>query len=78
MAAAPIDPPPTGERAAPKVLGFWMCLALCVGNMIGSGVFLLPASLAPFGWNGVFGWFVTIAGALCLAYVFSSLSRRFP
>ena len=34
--------------AAPeRKLGFWMCLALVVGNMIGSGIFLLPASLAP-------------------------------
>ena len=55
-----------------------MCLALVMGNMIGSGVFLLPAALAPFGWNGVFGWFLTIAGALCLAYVFARLSRFFP
>jgi APA family basic amino acid/polyamine antiporter len=55
-----------------------MCLALVVGNMIGSGVYLLPGTLAPFGWNGVFGWFVTIAGALCLAYVFGRLSSRFP
>lgn len=61
-----------------RVLGFWMCLALCVGNMIGSGVYLLPASLAPFGWNGVFGWLVTIAGALCLAYVFAKLSEALP
>ncbi len=67
-----------GAGPSRRVLGFWMCLALCVGNMIGSGVFLLPASLAAFGWNGVFGWLVTIGGALCLAYVFANLSRSFP
>jgi basic amino acid/polyamine antiporter, APA family len=68
------------EAASPskRALGFWMCLALVIGNMIGSGVYLLPASLAPLGWNGVFGWLVTIAGALCLAYVFAALSRFFP
>jgi APA family basic amino acid/polyamine antiporter len=55
-----------------------MCLALVVGNMIGSGVYLLPGTLAPFGWNGVFGWLVTIAGALCLAFVFGRLASRFP
>ena len=46
-----------------------MCLALVMGNMIGSGVFLLPASLAPSGWNAVAGWIVTIAGALVLPYL---------
>ncbi|WP_260610293.1 amino acid permease [Sphingomonas sp. IC081] len=52
--------------------------ALVMGNMIGSGVFLLPASLAPFGWNGVLGWIVTISGALILAYVLSRLTRACP
>ena len=28
-----------------KPLGVWMCSALVVGNIIGSGVFMLPASL---------------------------------
>jgi basic amino acid/polyamine antiporter, APA family len=44
--------------------------------MIGSGVFLLPASLAAFGWNAVPGWIITIAGALCLAHVIGRLSAR--
>jgi APA family basic amino acid/polyamine antiporter len=66
------------NKTTPKALGFWMCLALVVGNMIGSGVFMLPASLAPYGWNGVFGWLVTIAGALCLAFVFARLAAAFP
>ena len=56
-------------------LGFGMCVALVVGNMVGSGVFLLPASLAPLGWNSVYGWLLTIGGTLCLAYVFSRLAR---
>jgi APA family basic amino acid/polyamine antiporter len=55
-----------------------MCTALVVGNMIGSGVFMLPASLAPYGWNAVFGWLVTIAGGVCLAFVFAGLARAFP
>ena len=74
----PDDSSPQPATAQRRVLGFWMCLALCVGNMIGSGVFLLPASLAPLGWNGVFGWFVTIAGAMCLAYIFATLARSLP
>lgn len=55
-----------------------MCTALVVGNMIGSGVFMLPASLAPYGWNAVFGWLITIAGGVALAFVFAGLSREFP
>ncbi len=61
-----------------RKLGFWMCVALVVGNMIGSGIFLLPASLAPYGLNSVLAWFLTAAGALFLAVVFSGLSRAFP
>jgi Amino acid transporters len=55
-----------------------MCVALVMGNMIGSGVFLLPASLAPFGWNAVAGWALTIAGALALAAVLARLTVAFP
>ncbi|MEY2926346.1 MAG: hypothetical protein RL367_823 [Pseudomonadota bacterium] len=62
---------------APK-LGFWMATALVMGNMIGSGVFLLPAQLAPFGWNGVAGWAITIAGSLCLALAISRMTLAMP
>jgi basic amino acid/polyamine antiporter, APA family len=61
-----------------KPLGLWMCVALVVGNMIGSGVFMLPASLAPYGWNAVIAWLITIGGALCLALVFARLAQAFP
>ena len=40
-----------------------MCVALVVGNSIGSGVFLLPASLAPYGLNSVITWGLTGCGA---------------
>ena len=68
------------DRQAPpaRALGYWMCLALVMGNMIGSGVYLLPASLAPYGWNALFGWVLTIGGALCLAFVFGRLARELP
>ena len=61
-----------------RPMGLWMALALVMGSMIGSGVFLLPATLAPLGWNSVFGWLITVAGALCLAAVFAQLSRTVP
>jgi APA family basic amino acid/polyamine antiporter len=67
----------TGEAAGGK-LGLFAAIALVMGTMIGSGVFLLPASLAPFGWNGVFGWLVTIGGAMVLAVTLARLSHVLP
>jgi len=60
---------------ADGALGLRACTALVVGNMIGSGIFLLPASLAPFGPISLFGWIVTSAGALVLAIIFSRLAK---
>jgi APA family basic amino acid/polyamine antiporter len=55
-----------------------MSTALVVGNMIGSGVFLLPASLAPYGGISLVGWLFTVLGAVCLALVFAKLSAWHP
>lgn len=59
-------------------LGFGALLALVIGNMIGSGIYLLPAQLAPLGWNQMAGWAITIVGALALAQVFATLGARLP
>ena len=59
-----------------RQLGFWMCLALVMGNMIGSGVFLLPASLAPYGLDSVLGWVLTAAGSLLMAAAVRTASTR--
>ena len=59
-------------------LGLWMCVSLVAGNMIGSGIFLLPASLAPYGSISILGWLITSAGAVALAVIFSRLARRSP
>jgi APA family basic amino acid/polyamine antiporter len=75
MAATPTDFPP---RPAARPLGFAGALALVVGNLIGSGIFLLPATLAPFGANGLLGWCVSIAGGTCLAWVFARLGATLP
>lgn len=61
-----------------RLMGFWMCLALVVGNIVGSGVYLLPASLASYGLNSVLGWIVTCGGGVALAVVFARLARLFP
>lgn len=49
-----------------------------MGSMIGSGVFLLPASLAPYGAVSLIGWTVSAAGAICLALSFARLSAYAP
>jgi APA family basic amino acid/polyamine antiporter len=59
-------------------MGFWMAVALVMGNMIGSGIFLLPSSLAPFGALSLVGWIVSAGGALALALVFARLARIDP
>ena len=49
-----------------------------MGNMIGSGVFLLPASLAPYGGLALGGWVLSTIGAVLLALVFARLARFNP
>ena len=49
---------------------------MSVGVMIGSGIFLLPAVLAPYGSVSFLGWIVTSAGAILIALVLGHLARR--
>jgi basic amino acid/polyamine antiporter, APA family len=49
-----------------------------MGNMIGSGVFLLPASLAPYGGISLIGWIVSTVGSVLLALVFARLASFYP
>ena len=77
-------PPVPAEADAPRpklkrTMGLWMATALVVGNMVGSGIFLLPASLADAaGPVSIFAWVFTGAGAILLALVFANLGRAFP
>lgn len=59
-----------------KTLGFWSCWSLVVGTMIGSGIFLLPATLAPYGLLGIGGWIISGAGTIALGLVFGRLASR--
>lgn len=61
-----------------RQIGFWTAVSLVMGNMIGSGVFLLPASLAPFGGLSLIGWLVSAGGSVMLALVFARLARLDP
>lgn len=66
------------QESHQKSLGFWTLTALVAGNMIGSGIFMLPASLASFGSIGIVAWIITSLGTMVLALVFARLSRLLP
>jgi basic amino acid/polyamine antiporter, APA family len=61
-----------------RALGLVMCTALVVGNTVGMGIFMLPASLAPYGLNAIPAWLITMAGSIVIAWVFAGLARSFP
>ena len=48
------------------------------GNIMGSGFFLLPANLASTGGIAIYGWLVTIIGALGLSMVYAKMSFLDP
>lgn len=59
-----------------RPLGLCQTTSLVTGNLVGSGVFLLPASLALFGHLTFIAWILTGAGAIMLAWVFAKLSLQ--
>jgi len=74
----PADPESVGSSGEARALGFWICTALIVGNTIGVGIFVMPASLAPYGLNALTGWLITVVGCAFLSIVFASMARAFP
>lgn len=72
-------PAVTAPAKLRRSLGLGMTTALVVGNMIGSGVFLLPASLAgAAGPIAIVAWVLTGIGSMLLALVFANLGRAYP
>lgn len=59
-------------------IGLVPATLMVAGNMMGSGVFMLPANLAAIGSIAIFGWLITVVGAVCLALVFSKLTQIYP
>jgi APA family basic amino acid/polyamine antiporter len=54
-------------------------VALVVGNMVGTSMYTLPASLAAaVGPLGIVAWLLTAAGYLGVALVYASLGSRYP
>lgn len=58
-----------------QTIGMVMTTAVVVSTIIGSGIFLLPATLAPLGMNAVIAWIISGIGALCVAFALSLIVR---
>jgi basic amino acid/polyamine antiporter, APA family len=61
----------------PHALGLFSATFLVVGNLVGSGVFMLPASLAVFGSISILSWLFTAAGSTMIALIFAKFSTKF-
>jgi APA family basic amino acid/polyamine antiporter len=74
------EPPSAGESEASGrgKLGLPQATALIVGSIIGVGVFNLPGSLSAYGPITLVSMILVTIGALALALLFASLSKRLP
>jgi APA family basic amino acid/polyamine antiporter len=70
--------PGTAAKAEGPKFGLPAAIALIVGSIIGVGIFNLPTSLAVYGPITLVSMALTTVGALALALLFASLSRRLP
>lgn len=70
-----MESPPLSDQ---HKLGPVLATLLTVGNLVGSGIFLLPATLASVGGISLLGWLACAAGALLIGVVFSALTILRP
>ena len=61
-----------------KGLGFFALASIVIGSQIGSGAFVLPSVLAPFKTIGLFGWGISVSGAIALALICAELASHLP
>lgn len=59
-----------------KVIGFWQCWAFSVGTMIGTGIFMMPVVLAPYGGLSFGGWLIAASGSIAIALCLGRLAAR--
>jgi len=62
-------------RSRKEQVGLITATSLVVGNMIGAGIYVLPAALAGYGSISVLAWVLTAIGSLILARVFGNFSK---
>jgi arginine:agmatine antiporter len=80
MAASDITAvrPEAAPAAAHASVGLFGATALVAGSMIGSGIFLLPASLGAIGSISILGWIVATLAALAIGGMFAWLASVAP
>jgi arginine:agmatine antiporter len=66
------------SQPIPRKLGPVLATMFVTGNMVGSGLFLLPATLGTLGGISVFTWILATIGALVIAGVFARLGVIAP
>jgi APA family basic amino acid/polyamine antiporter len=65
-------------NAKERSLGIAACTAIVVGNMVGSGFYLSPSAVAPYGSIAILVWALMGGGAICLGLTFAKLARLRP
>ena len=70
--------PGPAETGKDPRFGLTTAMALIMGSIIGVGIFNLPTSLSVYGPISLVSMALTTVGALALALLFASLSRRLP
>jgi amino acid transporter len=79
---SPAAAPPEAHGGLPRRLGFWTAIAVVIGDVIGSGIFRVPAAVATevgsvpgimLVW--VLGGIITLCGALSLAELAAAMPK---
>ncbi len=68
----------TTNATKERSLGIAACTAIVVGNMVGSGFYLSPSAVAPYGSIAILVWALMGGGAICLGLTFAKLARLRP
>ena len=59
-----------------RQLGLLDSTAIVIGSMIGSGIFMMPALLAPYGGLSFGGWLIAAGGSIAIALSIARLASR--
>ena len=65
------------DKIKNEKLNLIQSISLVIGNMIGVGIFMLPASLSEYGSISIFGWILSGFMALIIANIFRNISINF-